>query len=222
MKQVLYIFVDHDNYEYKNNNLDIFSFIRNIIDSLDDNIKCYNSIKVRFYGGWYIDEKLTVKAHKVIEQCEKQEKFYKIPVYYDIAKSLLLDENIFLFNTYREKSFPYFIKIEDFSQYCDESDCLLKEVKSLFKKGKCPRCGKDIRQIIYYSQQKLVDTMMTCDLIHRSQQGDKEVVLVSSDDDFIPCMHLLLFNGTHVYHFNTFERRESISYDIENPQYHQY
>ena len=52
--------------------------------------------------------------------------------------------------------------------------------------------------LVYRNEQKVVDTMLTCDLIYAPQQGFDHIVLVSADDDFIPPVRTLLLRGSTI------------------------
>jgi uncharacterized LabA/DUF88 family protein len=58
-------------------------------------------------------------------------------------------------------------------------------------------------QLIYKSEQKLVDTMLAADLIYLCLQRDRKVAVVSSDDDMWPAIKTVLNLGMTVLHVHT-------------------
>ena len=53
--------------------------------------------------------------------------------------------------------------------------------------------------MIYKYEQKIVDTMLTCDLIYISEMDCNYLILVSSDDDFLPPIRTILSSGKTIY-----------------------
>lgn len=72
----------------------------------------------------------------------------------------------------------------------------------------CPRKGCFIHpsDLVYKPSQKLVDTMLTADLIHYASTGTKRLAIVSSDDDLWPGIASACQLGSTVIHIHTFAR----------------
>jgi hypothetical protein len=57
--------------------------------------------------------------------------------------------------------------------------------------------------LISTTEQKLVDSMLTADLIHLAHSGEQFVAIVSSDDDMWPGIITAVHAGAHVLHVQT-------------------
>jgi uncharacterized LabA/DUF88 family protein len=73
-------------------------------------------------------------------------------------------------------------------------------VSRFVKKEKCPdlACAVTAEQALKKREQKLVDTLLACDIVTLAVSGVKEIVLVSSDDDFWPAIHAAASFGTKI------------------------
>ncbi|MCC5619748.1 NYN domain-containing protein [Nostoc sp. CHAB 5715] len=71
-------------------------------------------------------------------------------------------------------------------------------MKTLIRTGQCakPGCSTNSSNLVYRHEQKTVDTMLSCDLIHGGYAQYDVVVLVSGDDDFLPPLRTVLLQGT--------------------------
>jgi uncharacterized LabA/DUF88 family protein len=78
-------------------------------------------------------------------------------------------------------------------------------MKKLLKTGSCPMagCNVAIPDLVYRHEQKIVDTMLTCDLIHAATAGYDRVLLISGDDDFLPSLRSVLLRGVAAIRFHT-------------------
>lgn len=52
-------------------------------------------------------------------------------------------------------------------------------------------------------EQKLVDTMLSADLLHLASEEYQTVVVVTSDDDMIPAVRQALLNDVQIVHIHT-------------------
>jgi hypothetical protein len=143
---------------------------------------------VRLYGGWYEKDTMSQLAQKISVKIQDEfprfiripsmsEKSYLITTTAELAVSLLEEPSHHLFNTFRKKGLPQNVRVEDPKNIgCTNTICPLIAVKKLLKKGKCPsnecakNAGMDEDPLIYRTEQKLVDTMLTCDLIYLAHQ----------------------------------------------------
>jgi uncharacterized LabA/DUF88 family protein len=60
--------------------------------------------------------------------------------------------------------------------------------------------------------QKLVDTMMTADIIHLAANGSTDICVISSDDDLWPGIKSALLLGRRVVHLRTHDRASAARY----------
>jgi hypothetical protein len=123
----------------------------------------------------------------------------------ELAVALIQEPGHHLFNTYRRKGKPANVRVaEPDAVGCSDSTCILPMIKQLLKTGTCPKtgCGVSSEQVLYRHEQKIVDTMLTCDLLHAMSGLPDNVILVSGDDDFLAPLRVLLLNGASVVRFH--------------------
>jgi uncharacterized LabA/DUF88 family protein len=168
--------------------------------------------EIRLYGGWYEMETMTKKAQalfvsiqkefpKVINLPNKSEGSTPINISALLAVALNEDPSRLLFNTFRKKGGVNNVRIQKKEDIgCLKNDCTLLHLRNFLKNGKCPAvsCSVAHGSLLYRSEQKLVDTMLSCDLLYAEKQGFDHIVVVSDDDDFIPAIHTLLLRGAPV------------------------
>lgn len=173
--------------------------------------------EVRVYGGWYEGTAITRLAQDVTIELQRDfPAIIRLPnetgdatrvtTTAELAVALLEEPGHHLFNTYRRKSKPYNIRVElPATVGCADPDCILPMVKNLLKKGKCPKpeCSVAVPDLVYRHEQKIVDTMLTCDLIYAADGGKQHVVLVSGDDDFLPPLRTITLRGATAIRFHT-------------------
>lgn len=165
--------------------------------------------EIRIYGGWYEGDQITRKAQDLTVQLQRDfPAIIRIPrgnseiltlrANADLAVSLLQEPSHHLFNTYRRKGKPSNVRVEKPAEVgCVDADCVLPQMKQLLRKGRCPKDGCSVSNcdLVYRHEQKIVDTMLTCDLIHAGDLVSDHVILVSGDDDFLPPLRTVLLQG---------------------------
>ena len=87
---------------------------------------------------------------------------------------------------------------------CTDTACPLPLAKKLLKSGKCPTssCSVTADDLVYRHEQKIVDTMLTCDMVYAPTQDYQHLILVSGDEDFLPPLRTVLLRGTPVSRFH--------------------
>lgn len=177
-------------------------------------------LNYRLYGGWYEEETLTQKAEEItIEIQDEYPKIYhpipdpdgkkkaRIRVKTDLAYSMLIDPNHHLVRTVRRRKTYRSVRVRSpKSNGCRRNDCFLKGIKGFFSKGRCTHRECDLKAHDLLSEkreQKLVDTMLSSDLLHLVSEGHDTVVLVTSDDDLIPAVRQALLNDVRIIHIHT-------------------
>ena len=168
--------------------------------------------EMRLYGGWYegatmtqLAQELSVKMQAdfptIIRAPNQSGGSTPISVNASLAVALSEDPAQLLFNTFRKKGKPSNVRVQKPQDIgCVKTDCALTLIKKLLNTGKCPAasCSATSNNFVYRSEQKLVDTMLSCDLLHAQMRGLDYIVLVSDDDDFIPPVRTLLLRGAPV------------------------
>ncbi|MFI8645927.1 NYN domain-containing protein [Pseudomonas iridis] len=206
------ICIDYDNLHKPQKAAGIMSVISSALIKMPEIfITSFGSCEVRLYGGWFEGEDLTKLSQDVYVNIESDfpailnlpaaNGTCRISVTVELAYSLLEDPSHHLFNTYRKKGKPNNLRVEKQANLgCSTSTCPLPMARKLLEKGFCPSdgCAHSDKHIVYRHEQKLVDTMLTCDLIYLAAQGYDYLIIISADDDFLPPIRTLLLRGSKV------------------------
>lgn len=170
------------------------------------------SCELRLYGGWYEGTSMTQQAQDlavalqadfpaIVRLLTESGEHTAVTVNAALAVSMIEEPGHHLFNTFRKKGRPNNVRVQSqIDVGCIDRQCVLPLVKQLLKTGTCPvaTCSIVSKDLLYRNEQKIVDSMLTCDLIYSQRQGFHHVVLVSGDDDFIPPVRSLLLNGVSI------------------------
>jgi uncharacterized LabA/DUF88 family protein len=163
---------------------------------------------IRIYGGWYEEDMITRQAEELTVEIQRDfptvirvsSNGVIIPfsTSADLAMSLLQEPSTHLFRTYRRKERPWNVRVESKAAVgCEEDSCVLPLMKKMLKHGSCPKEGCSIHRtdLLYRHEQKIVDTMLACDMVHATDREYSKLILVSDDDDFIPPLRTVLLKG---------------------------
>ncbi|MDH3342419.1 MAG: NYN domain-containing protein, partial [Gammaproteobacteria bacterium] len=192
------VFIDYDNLTRTQKNAGILdvvtkALIQLSLDTVTKRAKC----EVRIYGGWYEGNQITRRAEDVTIEIQREfpliirlpnpsgEGYIGVSTNAELAVAMLQEPSHHLFNTYRRKGKPTNIRVEAQTNVgCEDSSCALPLVKKFIDKGRCPKsgCSVENNNLIYRHEQKIVDTMLSCDLIYAASKDVDHVVLVSGDD----------------------------------------
>ena len=181
--------------------------------------------RVRLYGGWYDESGLTRQAQRIISEIDVT---FPDPVAWtarleqgkcvtqvEMAYTLLAEPGRHLLRTLRNRKFRAKIKCDTavFGD-CNEKYCPMREVADFLDQQKCPTYACSVLQedVLYKWEQKLVDTMITSDLIFFAHQGEKDLIVVSSDDDMWPGVRTALEFGANITLVQTRQRQTSADY----------
>ena len=101
-----------------------------------------------------------------------------------------IDPRTVLENTYREGGEVDGLRCASppYARCINNTACPLTMVHSFIETGNCPEngCTLSTVNLLRKAGQKLVDTMMTADVIYLASNGSKEIYVTSSDDDLWP------------------------------------
>jgi uncharacterized LabA/DUF88 family protein len=172
---------------------------------------------VRVYGGWYEGSSLTPLAQKVITEIQSDFPTVirgstetggvcALSVQADLACSLSEEPAHHLLDTFRKKRPPSNLKCADPADLgCTQPSCTAKALALLFDRERCPKpnCSFELKDLIYRNEQKLVDTMLTCDMIHAASQRCDLIIVISGDDDILPAIRTATLRGTPVVRLHT-------------------
>lgn len=169
--------------------------------------------EIRVYGGWYEGPLMTQLAQDVAV-CIRNEfpAIIRAPTTSggsvgltstcELALALLQEPGHVLLNTYRKKGKPSNLRIQSPAIIgCADPACPLPTARKLIRHGRCPisTCVTTAADLVYRHEQKIVDTMLSCDLIYARQLAFDCLVLISGDDDFLPAIRTALLGGTPVW-----------------------
>lgn len=204
------VFVDYDNLLPTQKTAGILDVVTRVLVQVpwDPSITRGNC-EVRVYGGWYEGNQITRMAQDLTVELQRDfPAIIRIPLVNnnnltlkanaELAVSLLQEPGHHLFNTFRRKGKPSNVRVEKPSDVgCVDTSCVLPQMKQLLKSGNCPKAGCTVSNcdLVYRHEQKIVDTMLTCDLIHAVDRVSSRVILVSGDDDFLPPLRTVLLRG---------------------------
>lgn len=211
------IFIDYDNLLPTQKTAGILDAVTKVmiqipLGAVTTRAKC----DVRVYGGWYEGTQITRRAQEVAVEIQRDfPKVIRLPVSdrsqisvstsAELAVALLQEPGHHLFNTYRRKGKPANVRVTEKSEVgCNDTGCILPLMKKFLNSGNCPKASCDVAagDLIYRDEQKIVDTMLTCDLIHAGSGDADRVILVSGDDDFLPPLRTILLRGTAAVRFH--------------------
>ncbi|MDD3944929.1 MAG: hypothetical protein PHS38_09465 [Bacteroidales bacterium] len=203
-----YILIDFDNWIKKpidqiNDEELEFLLTSHLLDFIEN--ESYERIYIRLYGGWYKEGILTSNASELQMKLSRlkifpyinQEHRIIIRGSVDIVSSSINLPSLYWTNTYHERNgVPRFrINNEKQTNICrDNADrCPIKILNNFtkHKNKKCPvpGCENYHRDVFFTREQKMVDTLIACDLMHCSKkQNIIKVQLVSDDIDHFPAL----------------------------------
>lgn len=211
------VFIDYDNLSQSQKTAGIVDVLTKALlqVSLQD-VSARARCDIRVYGGWYEGSLMTRLAQDVSIEIQREfPKIIRLPVAgggpvmvsanAELAVALLQEPAHHLFNTYRRKGKPANVRVEGQTNVgCTDSTCVLPLMKKLLKNGNCPKagCGVAVGNLVYRHEQKIVDTMLSCDLIHAASFPEVRIILVSGDDDFLPPLRTVLLHGVAAVRFH--------------------
>ncbi len=208
------LLIDYDNLSELHKSSGILDIATKVLMQLPKDIsEIRGRCSIRIYGGWYEEQNMTNLAQSlsvsiqsdfpvIIRIPTKQNGSLALTTNAELARAMVEEPSHHLFNTYRKKGRPAnirFLKPEEVS--CTNTECSLLIAKKLLRTGKCPskNCSVSRTDLVYRNEQKIVDTMLACDLLYYAQLGCNHIMLVSGDDDFLPPLRTALLRGAKVY-----------------------
>ena len=216
------ILVDYDNIEYNILRLGISYVVNRIVSKIDPSeVDSKRRITIRLYGGWYEQNRFTQKAQNLSADVAANypntallsDNSTSVIVNCEMAYSILADPTNHLFSTFRPRGIPSGLNAKHpASCGCTTPNCPIVAIHNFIRNNSCPLCNTIRPEDIFYrGEQKLVDTMLTSDLIFSSNQS-VNLGVVSSDDDFWPGIKTTLANGKTVIQLHTRTRNTPSAY----------
>lgn len=164
-------------------------------------------IIIRLYGGWYKDEALTNNASSIQQMLASVNVFpfintserIKIRGKIELASSLFSMPSLIWKGTYKEKHGVYNMRInrDALSTTCEDNPTLCPpKILNRFTKKKNKICSVEgcssiHKNIFKAMEQKMVDTMIACDILSCSDEElIQNLIIVSEDTDIFPSLVL--------------------------------
>ncbi|MGN7887494.1 hypothetical protein [Dyadobacter sp. 22481] len=206
------VLVDYDNLDPRDRKRGLIFIVENTLSKFNKSEIAEKNVQIRLYGGWYENNVITRRAQDI-----------NIEIVNDFPRSVLLDDNktavitnvtlalslaieprVHLLNTFRKRGVPSGLHTNHpRTTGCPSAACPVVHVHNFVKTGVCSSCSLATPENIFYrAEQKLVDTMITSDMIAIGHQ-EKHFCIVSSDDDFWPGIFSAVIGGSVVYHMHT-------------------
>jgi uncharacterized LabA/DUF88 family protein len=213
----MFIFIDYDNIDFTITRLGVHHIISKIISRIDPReVSSGNRVLARLYGGWYENNNFTRRAQILSTDIRSSfpsvltlsDNTTQVIVNCELAFSMLADPTNHLFHTYRPRGIPEGLKVlHPKTVGCNDPKCPLVTTYDFITNDVCNLCGNiRPRDLFYRGEQKLVDTMLTSDLIYSVNQPSN-LCIVSSDDDFWPGIITTLNMGKRVVQLHTRNRQ---------------
>ena len=217
------ILVDYNNIPVAHRRRGLDYLADKIVRSIGiDYVKSHRHVLVRLYGGWYHLNKLTKEAQKLSTTVSNV--FPRLLIFLDgstkhiisvnieLAYSIAIEPSRHFWHTYRPRSLPpNLVCISPRIAGCKQSDCPLQVVYDFFKNQRCPnaQCAIGPEDILKRAEEKLVDTMITADMIYYANSNEQDLGIVTSDDDLWPGITMALIKGIRILHVQTHARRRT-------------
>lgn len=208
------VLVDYDNVPKLERNRGPVHIVTRIIDALGPTVAGETHLRFRFYGGWFLGANLSQRAQviKPVLQAHFPRPISlpygvdgrQIVVRVELALALESAPGKYLTHTYRKRALPSNVRCAPPPYVgCRNSDaCLIGPTHALLRDAQCPEpgCPVDVAAVLSKPEQKLVDTMLTVDLLHLAGTTRGKFAVVSSDDDLWPGIQAALIYGASVTH----------------------
>lgn len=178
-------------------------------------IKDFQRIKFRLYGGWYEHANITRSAQRLRSEISSTfpnrislldgPNSHSLIGNVELAMSLEIDPGKHLFNTYRRRRLPQGITCNHPTAInCIEPHCPIIPMHDFITNNSCPvnSCRIKPADFLQKDEQKLVDTMLTADIIQLAKTGISPICIVTSDDDLWPGIQMAISSGATVIHIH--------------------
>lgn len=200
---MLIVIVDFDNY-FRETNLDVQKLefaLSNVIRQCEKTFSGFRQILIRLYGGWYQETSLTKQASQIQQLLSQIHLFPKILGTMKLNGSIELVSQLYelptfkWFYTYKEKHGLPRLRINHNIEdgICTHNkDICPKYILNKFTSHKGKTCSilgckNSNKEIFKTLEQKMVDTMIACDIISVANMEDiKGIFVLSDDQDHFP------------------------------------
>jgi uncharacterized LabA/DUF88 family protein len=213
--------IDYDNLPQSDRGIGLASLARRIAAAVSTD-SALDVLALRLYGGWYDEGGLTNDGTRLSQEIGSIFPFavtdkgvLRFHLTCEIASAPVDRPADILPFTLRTKRGLRIRPRTVIAPHCiAPTACGVKHIQT-WVSGICPSSGCTVStaEAFYYREQKLVDTLLCCDLVAVCLRRPLEpVVLVSNDDDMIPAVLTGTYVGGTVHMVRT-SARSSTAYD---------
>lgn len=169
-------------------------------------------LTVRLYGGWKTGSQSTPRAQQLIPQLTAGSHIFiprpghsagakQIRLVVKLALAPLGSNNQFESTLAKDREVRSFRPKTGMPSCAQPTSCGLGFLSNLSHASRCatPGCNSTPQQMLVRDEQKMVDTLMVADMAHAVfMDGDRDVVVVTSDTDIWPGVLLAIKGGCSV------------------------
>ncbi len=208
------VLVDYDNVPDLERNRGPVHIVTRIVDALGPAVAGETHLRFRFYGGWFRGANLSRRAQLIrpLLQTHFPRPISRphgvhgrqIVARAELALTLESAPGRYLTHTYRERSLPSSVRCAPppYVGCSKPAACVIGPTHALLRDAQCPEpgCRVSVTAVLSKPEQKLVDTMLTVDLLHLATTTRSKLAVVSSDDDLWPGIQVALIYGASIMH----------------------
>jgi hypothetical protein len=226
MERYVIVLVDYDNIPELEKNRGPVHAVTRIVDALGAQLQGETELRFRLYSGWFQGNTLSRRAQQILPVLRAN--FPRVmPIVAvgipssviaraELALALVLSPGKDLTHTYRERSLPKNVRCSapPYMGCRIPGSCPIGSLYGLVRDSRCPEpgCTVDLATILTKPEQKLVDTMLTVDIVHLAHTTTETIVVASSDDDMWPGIMAALLYGAKVVHIHLLPGRTTPSH----------
>ena len=192
-----FVLVDYDNIPAATQGAGLQSLANQIDFVAQQAYPNLSDLHIRLYGGWYTHSGLTRKGSLLSQEIGA---YFPIPLpgssgarrylRCEIASALLSSPSDIFYATLRQRNGIRSRLSAKSPLWCaNPAGCTIAAVVC-WSQGSCSVAGCSVKhsEAYEYYEQKLVDTLLCCDLVHLSLAQNDPIFVVSDDDDMTPAM----------------------------------
>jgi len=197
--------------------------LQRLVDTLGSRLLVENELRCRLYGGWFEEATLTRRAQGLLPVLRAEfpqvmtamggDGTHTVVVHADLVFGLAEAPSAVLTHTFRPRLLPTKVVCGGlpFLGCANLSACPIAPVSSLMRDQRCPEfgCQVGLSSVLTNPEQKLVDTMLSVDLLHFARAGANVLAVVSTDDDLWPGIQAAGLAGASVVHVHPVPGRQT-------------
>lgn len=231
------VLVDYDNVPELERSRGPVHVISRIVDAIDPHLPGETELRCRLYGGWFQGPQLSRRAQQIVPilradfprpmSASQMVNPTPLMVRAELAFGLEAAPKQHITHTYRERALPQNIRCASlpYNRCGTPANCPIAPMHALLRDSQCPElgCTVDVASVLTKPEQKLVDTMLTVDVVHLARATTETIAVVSADDDLWPGIQAALLYGAKIVHVHTLPGRKTPAHysTLATGHYHQ-